>query len=162
MVVINPCRNKVLSLGILKSTPLFTCLSQERKPTNPYVKRSYIFLVFITNNFSSPVWLISMPRSQRYLQEGHYRNIRIRKIYSTFLLLCTLKKPLSLCPEAATGGLPLKKALLTFFANFIGKPVLNSHFNTVAVLEAYRCSPGKFAKFLKTPILKNICERLFL
>ena len=26
----------------------------------------------------------------------------------------------------------------------------------------HKCSPVKFAKFLRTPILKNICERLFL
>ena len=49
-------------------------------------------------------------------------------------------------------------------------PVLESIFNKVAGLKAcnfikkrlqHRCFPVKFAKFLRTPTLKNICERLF-
>ena len=51
------------------------------------------------------------------------------------------------------------------------KPVLESLFNKVAGLKAWNfiknrlqhsCFPVKFAKFLRTPILKNICERLLL
>ena len=47
--------------------------------------------------------------------------------------------------------------------------MLESLFNNVAGLQACnfikkilqnRCFPMKFAKFLRTPILKNICERL--
>ena len=50
-------------------------------------------------------------------------------------------------------------------------PVLESLFNNVAGLQAcnfikkilqHRCFPMKFAKFLRTPILKNIFERLLL
>ena len=41
----------------------------------------------------------------------------------------------------------VKKGVLKIFANFTGKPL---------------CFPGKFVKFLGTPILKNICERLLL
>ena len=50
-------------------------------------------------------------------------------------------------------------------------PVLGSLFNNAAGLQAWDfikkilqhwCFPTKFAKFLRTPILKNICERLFL
>ena len=49
------------------------------------------------------------------------------------------------------------------------KPVLESLFNKVAGLKAWNfiknrlqhsCFPVKFAKFLRTPILKNICEWL--
>ena len=49
--------------------------------------------------------------------------------------------------------------------------VYNSLFNKDADLKTgnfvkrrlqYRCFPVKFSKFLKTPILKNICERLLL
>ena len=38
--------------------------------------------------------------------------------------------------------------------------MLESLFNKVAGLQT--CFPLKFAKFLRTPILKNICKRLFL
>ena len=47
-------------------------------------------------------------------------------------------------------------------------PVLESLFNNIAGLQAcdfikkilqHRCFPMKFVKFLRTPILKNICER---
>ena len=50
-------------------------------------------------------------------------------------------------------------------------PVLESLFNKVADLKAckfiknrlqHRCFPVKFAKFLRTPILKNIYERLLV
>ena len=41
----------------------------------------------------------------------------------------------------------VKKGVLKNFENFMGK---------------HLCFPGKFAKFLGTPILKNICERLLL
>ena len=50
-------------------------------------------------------------------------------------------------------------------------PVLEPLLNTVASLQNcnfiknrlhHRCIPVKFAKFLRTPILKNICERLLL
>ena len=40
-----------------------------------------------------------------------------------------------------------KKGALKNFASFTGKRL---------------CFPAKFAKFLGTPILKNICERLLL
>ena len=91
MVVINPCRIKVLSSGILTSKPLSTCLSQDKK--NPHVKQSCLFLVIITSNFSSLIWLISMPKYQGYLEEGHYKKTRIRKMYWIFPLLCILKIP---------------------------------------------------------------------
>ena len=50
-------------------------------------------------------------------------------------------------------------------------PVLESVFSKVAGLKAcnfitkkvqHRCFPVRFAKFLRIPILKNICERLLL
>ena len=50
-------------------------------------------------------------------------------------------------------------------------PVLESPFNKVAGLQScnfiknrlqHRCFPVKFAKFLRTPILKNICKQLLL
>ena len=43
--------------------------------------------------------------------------------------------------------------------------VLESLFNNVAGFQEilqHGCFPMKFAKFLRTPILKNICERLLL
>ena len=49
------------------------------------------------------------------------------------------------------------------FKNFTEKHVLESLFNEVAGLRLqHRCFLVKFAKFIKTPILKNICQRLFL
>ena len=63
-----------------------------------------------------------------------------------------------------------KKRVLKNFANFPGKH-LQSLFNKVTGLKAcisikkrlqHRCFFAKFAKFSKTPILKNMCERLLL
>ena len=66
-----------------------------------------------------------------------------------------------------------KKGVLKIFTNFIGKHLcwLESLFNKVTGLKAcyfiktrlqHLCFPVKFAKFLRTPILKNISERLLL
>ena len=63
----------------------------------------------------------------------------------------------------------VKNSFLKNFENFTGK--FKSLFNRVAGLQAcncikkilqQRCFPVEFAKFLRTPILKNNCERLFL
>ena len=64
----------------------------------------------------------------------------------------------------------VKKGDFKNFANFHWKtPVLESVFNKVAVLRAsnfikkrltYRCFPVKFAKFLRTNILKSICKQV--
>ena len=65
-----------------------------------------------------------------------------------------------------------KKSVLKNFANFTGKHllVLKSSFNKVPGFQAYnfikkilqsRCFLVKFAKFLRTPIWRNICKRLF-
>ena len=53
-----------------------------------------------------------------------------------------------------------KKGVLTNFANFTGKHLCWSFF--IKKRLQYRYFPVKFAKFIKTPILNNICERLFL
>ena len=72
--------------------------------------------------------------------------------------------------EAATGGVLLRKIFLKI--SQISKAYeLESPFNKVAGLQAcifikkklqHRCFPVKFAKVLRTPILKIICERLLL
>ena len=71
-------------------------------------------------------------------------------------------------------GVFFKKGVLKNFANFTGKHRCQSLFEKVAGLQAcqtcnfikkrlqHRCFPMKLAKFLRTPILKNICKRLFL
>ena len=60
--------------------------------------------------------------------------------------------------ETATGGCSVKKDVLKKFANFRGKHLF------LIKLPAFKlqqgCFPVKFAKFLRTPILKNICKRL--
>ena len=65
-----------------------------------------------------------------------------------------------------------KKRCSQKFRKFHGKmPVLKSLFNNVAGVQTcgfikktllHWCLPMKFAKFLRAPILKNICERLLL
>ena len=64
----------------------------------------------------------------------------------------------------------VKKGVLKKFANFTGKR-LEAPFDKVAVLRVcnfsnkrlqHRCFPMKFAKVLRTHILKNICEQLLL
>ena len=64
----------------------------------------------------------------------------------------------------------VKKGVLKNFANVTGKnPVLESLFDKVPCLQAcnfilkrlqHRYFPVKFAIFLRTPIWRNICERL--
>ena len=60
-------------------------------------------------------------------------------------------------PDAATGGVPLKKVFLVY--NFVKKR--DSDFSSL-IKRRYRCLPMNFAKFLRTSILKNNCERLLL
>ena len=60
-----------------------------------------------------------------------------------------------------------KRGVLKNFANFIGKHLCQSFFfNKVAGLSLLKrdtnCFPANIAKFLRAPILKNICERLLL
>ena len=57
-----------------------------------------------------------------------------------------------------------KKGVLKNFANFTGKRLCWSLFliNFIKMRLQRRCFPVKFAKFLRTPIVKNICERLLL
>ena len=73
--------------------------------------------------------------------------------------------------EAVTRNVLQKKLLLKYRNIHRKTPVLESLFNEVAVLKAcnfimkrlqYRCFSVKNAKFLRTPILKNIFERLLL
>ena len=57
--------------------------------------------------------------------------------------------------------------LKSFYIIHSKKLVLESLFNKVAVLKTWKfilkkCFPGNIAKFIRTPILKNICEQLLL
>ena len=54
----------------------------------------------------------------------------------------------------------IEKVVLENFAIFTGKHLLESLFNKLAL--QHRCFPVDVAKFLRTSILKNICERLLL
>ena len=74
-------------------------------------------------------------------------------------------------PEAVAQRCSEKKLLLKLCAEFTGKHLCQSLFNKVAGLQTcnfikkrlqYRCFPVNFATFLRTPILKNIYERLLL
>ena len=65
----------------------------------------------------------------------------------------------------------VKKVLLKFRKSLRKTPVLESLLNKAAGLQAcnfikkrlqHRYFPVKFAKLLRTPILKNICKRLLL
>ena len=68
-------------------------------------------------------------------------------------------------------SLPIEKVVLKKFAIFTGKHLFESLSNKVPGLQAcnfikkrlqHRCFPVNIAKRLRTSILKNICERLFL
>ena len=63
------------------------------------------------------------------------------------------------CPETAT-RVVLKKDVLKNFTIFIGKHLRWGFF--LVKLFQHRCFPVNIAKFLRTLILKNICERLLL
>ena len=66
----------------------------------------------------------------------------------------------------------VKTGFLKNIANFTGKHLCWSFFlsnveglqacNFIKKILQHWCFPMKFAKFLRTPILKNICERLLL
>ena len=65
----------------------------------------------------------------------------------------------------------VEKGVYKNFANFTGKNLFWSLFlikfqgqacNFIKKRLQHRCFPAKFAKFLRTPILENICERLLL
>ena len=75
------------------------------------------------------------------------------------------------CTEAATGGILRKKLFLKFHKIHRKTPVPGSLFNKVAGLRIvtllknrlwHRCFSVNFTKFIRTSILKNICERLLL
>ena len=58
-----------------------------------------------------------------------------------------------------------KKGVLKNFANFTGKHLCWSLFQACSFIKKRLqqwCFPVKFTKFLRTSILKNICERLIL
>ena len=57
----------------------------------------------------------------------------------------------------------MKNGVLKKFANFTGKHLcwsIKKRIQSIKKRLQYRCFPVKFAKFLRTLILKNICERL--
>ena len=59
----------------------------------------------------------------------------------------------------------VKKGLLRNFANFTGKHNQVADLQSASFLQKrfqHKCFPVKFAKLLRTPILKNICKRLLL
>ena len=57
----------------------------------------------------------------------------------------------------------IKKMFLKKFTKFRGKtPAMESVVDFLWNRHQHRCFPVKFAKVLRTPILKNICERLLL
>ena len=93
------------------------------------------------------------------------------KVYH-YLLIYWLFEFVSRLPEAATRGVLLKKGVLKRIANLTGKHLFWSFFfNKAAGLRPttllkkrlqHRYFPMKVAKFLRTPILKNICQWLLL
>ena len=68
--------------------------------------------------------------------------------------------------EGATGGFFFffkKKGVLKNYPKFTGKHLCQSLYSTLLKKRLWhRCFPVNFTEFLKTPILKNICERLIL
>ena len=59
----------------------------------------------------------------------------------------------------------VEKRVLKFFANFTGNNCVGLFLikfvkNFVEKRLQHNCFPVKFGKFLRTPILKNVCERL--
>ena len=100
------------------------------------------------------------------------------QMFSQFYYCCTRvtyinynKKFYMASPEAVVQRCSVKKLVLKPRAEFTGKHQCLSLFNKVAGLQTcnfiknrlqYRCFPVNFAKFLGTPILKNIYEQLLL
>ena len=58
---------------------------------------------------------------------------------------------------------PVKKGVLKNIANLTGTSVLSLQgCNFIKKCPQHSCVPVEFEKFLRTPVLKNICERLLL
>ena len=98
------------------------------------------------------------PNTSRAIWCQRLKTDKIGGKLSVFILFCKqMKKSLvkSASSEAATGGIPKHFAIFTgkhlcWSCNFIKKRLQD------------RCFPRNVARFLITPILKNICERLLL
>ena len=74
-------------------------------------------------------------------------------------------------PEAATGGVSVKKVFLKVLQYSQKNTCVESLFNNVASLKTcnfikkrlqHKCFPVNSATFLRTPILKKICELVLL
>ena len=94
----------------------------------------------------------------------------VSKTLTYYLILSYLDKSITPLPmifswkimnfsEAATAGVLWKKPLLKVFAIFTGKLQACNFFKKRL---QHWCFPLNIAKFLRTPILKNICWRLLL
>ena len=68
--------------------------------------------------------------------------------------------PLGLFGSSHRRWCSVKKGVLINITNFTGKHLCWSLF--IKKILQHRCFPMKYVKFLRTPILKNICERLLL
>ena len=100
------------------------------------------------------------------VHRGVFKNLP--KIYNYESKICFLSTSLVL------SSVLLKKGVLNNFANFTGKHLYWSLFlinskntglqpcNFIKKRLQHRCFPVKFVKFLRTAILKYICERLLL
>ena len=74
---------------------------------------------------------------------------------------------ISLTTEAAAGGVSVKKVVVKTLSNFKESTCVGSLFsiNLIFFIKTrlqHRCFPVKCAKFSRTTILNNICQRLLL
>ena len=81
---------------------------------------------------------------------------QIRQVFDTCV---------GICDRSSHWTCSVEKGILKTFANFTGKHLcwnvlIHSVKNFVKKRLQHRCFPVKLAKFLRTPNLKNICERL--
>ena len=65
-------------------------------------------------------------------------------------------------PEAANGDILYKKVFLKISYNSQENTCTRVFFLIKLQASGLRCFPENFAKFLRAPILKNICKRLIL
>ena len=132
---------------------LLTCIFKSRL----LISIAHIYLALFSFKCFSSLSFIELKTKSRY-RHSRYRH-SISSFYQKFDLIkfeFTLFWRLLLkISEAVTWRFPVKNLFLEISQNSQEK-------ETIKKRVQHRCFPVKFAKFLRTPTLKNICERLLV
>ena len=115
----------------------------------------------LNGNTSLILWLSKVLWINILLIEPRILSRKVISVFFTCIkvnIMCTMSPRRTLCQTRTRHRrCSVKIGVLKNFANFARKHLCWSLF-----WPQHRCFPVRFEKFLRTPILKNICERLLL